>query len=293
MRKRLVVLLLIALTCLLSPLGIHAVELSPNNLLPLWPDPAITPLLTDQYPDIDAKTASEIMNAVYGFMQENQDEWAGNTKLTFDDMIKLAKELQAVYPSSIPIPAEGGGFGIGFTNGIPYLSASIPLATMYVGGLGFIINSGIAIPIIPLELVYIGMPYMIHFHVLYANGLKYWIEGYWAPHVTIPYLGTMIAHIPPGDALVTVSAGGVSFNLYRSGGAQYFNIYIPLGSGFLSDDSQVKKMTSDAITAWFPETMKIMDKLTSGSITAEISDQDKQKIQNEADIFKNSMGITQ
>jgi hypothetical protein len=52
-------------------------------------------------------------------------------------------------------------------------------------------------------------------------------------------------------------------------------------------------MNSNEIAAWFPETMKIMGKFTSGSITAEISDQDKQTIQNEADVFKNSVMIAQ
>ena len=292
MKKRCFVFLLIFLLCLQPTIRVLAGEIPTNGQLPLWPDPIMTPLLTGQNPDIDPETAKEIMTAIYTFIHENQEEWAENKILTFNDMIKLAKEIQAVYPNSIPIPAVGGGPGFGITNGVPYLSVGIPFAVIYAGGFGVILNSGIALPIIPLSALVIGMPYVIAFHVIWGGDLRYWLEGYWNPYLIIPFIGGISAHYPPGDTHIYLSFPGVSLNLFiYPSGEQYFNIYIPLGWGTLSSDSQLNNLSSDEIVSWFPETMEIMEKFESAPLTAAISDQDKQTIQNEAAVFKSSFAI--
>lgn len=293
MKKRVVIFLLIALTCLLLPLRILANEPPPNSLLPLWPDPVMTPLLNGQYPaDIDTETAKEVMAAIYAFMQDSQEEWAENKPLTYNDLFKLAEEIKAVYPSSIHIPAQGG-HGIGFTNGIPYLAVSVPFVQLYVGAFGLVVNTGISLPIIPLELGVIGMPYILAWRVIYANGLKSWVEGFWMPHLTIPFVGSVLAHIPPGDSLITISLGRITLNLYRTGGAEAFNIYISLGTLGLSSDSPLNNFSSDEIAFWFPKTLEIMEKLTSDHLTAGISEQDQQTIQNEAAAFEKTFAIAQ
>jgi hypothetical protein len=263
MKKRLNVFVLISLISILAPLKILATEISPNNLPPVWPNPVMGPLLKGQQPDIDPEDAKEIMDAMYTFIQEKQEEWNKQKTFTVSDMIKIGEEIQAIYPQSIPFPAEGGEFGVGLLNGSPYLSLGIPYATIYIGSFGLFINMGLSATLIPLEFGNVGMPLIIALQIIYNGNLRYWVELYWAPYIAIHPL-YMTTHIPSGDSLISFDLGSVSINQFVSGGSQYLNIYVPLDDSYiLSSDLQLNDLSSDQIISRFPETIKTMKKLKS------------------------------